>query len=399
MAPEGSTLEESNRNLDEITDLAVQLQNQTGIKVLWVTCNLFAHQRSLFYFVKQKVKWQWNADVFAWMGALPPSGCELVSKHHDRFLNGVTGTWMGQPPTQTVTSWPMRALRLRRAWILPRNWVLRTLVWLISVTVSQNIPMLLECFYPTVSLSPQCSGEEGKASSLSTIQMLLLNWSTWPTSSKWLSVSVNSKKKTLIKAQLGYVAVSCVLFVTRVQREDWAQVSVPDRTQTQGALQAPVWLWYVSSNARFESDSANDAFDVSLFYFVDAMSVIGFLKHYGLESHFKLNIEPNHTTLAGHSYEHDIVMASAWDILTHTTHLWALSWQCTTATWHIAFCGIFAFCKTASACWVQLTQTLALLTWGGTRTSSPWTSGTPPWSWRWAVLFHLKCICWQCLWC
>lgn len=207
------------------------------------------------------------------------------------------------------------------------------------------------------------------------------------------------QKKTLIKAQLGYVAVSCVLFVTRVQREDWAQVSVPDRTQTQGALQAPVWLWYVSSNARFESDSANDAFDVSLFYFVDAMSVIGFLKHYGLESHFKLNIEPNHTTLAGHSYEHDIVMASAWDILTHTTHLWALSWQCTTATWHIAFCGIFAFCKTASACWVQLTQTLALLTWGGTRTSSPWTSGTPPWSWRWALFFHLKCICWQCLWC
>lgn len=41
------------------------------------------------------------------------------------------------------------------------------------------------------------------------------------------------------------------------------------------------------------------------------MSVIGFLQHYGLERHFKLNIEPNHTTLAGHSYEHDIVMASA----------------------------------------------------------------------------------------
>lgn len=47
MAPEGSTLEESNRNLDEITDLALQLQEQMGIKVLWVTCNLFAHQRSV----------------------------------------------------------------------------------------------------------------------------------------------------------------------------------------------------------------------------------------------------------------------------------------------------------------------------------------------------------------
>lgn len=48
MAPEGSTLEESNKNLDEITDLALQLQNQTGVKVLWITCNLFAHPRSIF---------------------------------------------------------------------------------------------------------------------------------------------------------------------------------------------------------------------------------------------------------------------------------------------------------------------------------------------------------------
>lgn len=47
MAPEGRTLEESNRNLDEITDLALELQKQTGVKVLWVTCNLFAHSRSV----------------------------------------------------------------------------------------------------------------------------------------------------------------------------------------------------------------------------------------------------------------------------------------------------------------------------------------------------------------
>lgn len=49
MAPEGSTLDESNRNLDEITDLALELQNQTGVKVLWVTCNLFAHPRSVWH--------------------------------------------------------------------------------------------------------------------------------------------------------------------------------------------------------------------------------------------------------------------------------------------------------------------------------------------------------------
>ena len=46
-------------------------------------------------------------------------------------------------------------------------------------------------------------------------------------------------------------------------------------------------------------------------YDYDAMTVIAFLKTHQLEKHFKLNIEPNHTMLAGHSYEHDIVMASA----------------------------------------------------------------------------------------
>lgn len=49
--------------------------------------------------------------------------------------------------------------------------------------------------------------------------------------------------------------------------------------------------------------------------FTDAMSVIGFLKHFGLDKDFKLNIEPNHTTLAGHSYEHDIIMASVYGAL------------------------------------------------------------------------------------
>lgn len=32
-------------------------------------------------------------------------------------------------------------------------------------------------------------------------------------------------------------------------------------------------------------------------YDYDAMTVIGFLKHYGLDKDYKLNIEPNHTTL------------------------------------------------------------------------------------------------------
>jgi xylose isomerase len=44
-------------------------------------------------------------------------------------------------------------------------------------------------------------------------------------------------------------------------------------------------------------------------YDVDAQTVIGFLRHHGLEQDFKLNIEANHATLAGHSSEHDLQMA------------------------------------------------------------------------------------------
>lgn len=37
---------------------------------------------------------------------------------------------------------------------------------------------------------------------------------------------------------------------------------------------------------------------------------MGFLKEYNLDKDFKLNIEPNHTQLAGHEYEHDLLMSS-----------------------------------------------------------------------------------------
>ncbi len=41
-------------------------------------------------------------------------------------------------------------------------------------------------------------------------------------------------------------------------------------------------------------------------YDVDAQTVIGFLKQYGLEKDFKLNIEVNHATLAQHTMEHEL---------------------------------------------------------------------------------------------
>lgn len=45
IAPEGENLEETNANLDQLTDLALELQEATGVKLLWATCNLFANPR------------------------------------------------------------------------------------------------------------------------------------------------------------------------------------------------------------------------------------------------------------------------------------------------------------------------------------------------------------------
>ena len=45
-------------------------------------------------------------------------------------------------------------------------------------------------------------------------------------------------------------------------------------------------------------------------YDFDAQTVIGFLRHHGLAGDFKLNIEANHATLAGHSFAHDLRMCA-----------------------------------------------------------------------------------------
>jgi len=45
-------------------------------------------------------------------------------------------------------------------------------------------------------------------------------------------------------------------------------------------------------------------------YDFDAETVIGFLRHFGLDKDFKLNIEVNHATLAGHTFEHELQMAA-----------------------------------------------------------------------------------------
>ena len=45
-------------------------------------------------------------------------------------------------------------------------------------------------------------------------------------------------------------------------------------------------------------------------YDYDAATVIGFLRQYGLDQDFQLNIEVNHATLAGHTFQHELQVAA-----------------------------------------------------------------------------------------
>ena len=44
-------------------------------------------------------------------------------------------------------------------------------------------------------------------------------------------------------------------------------------------------------------------------YDFDTASVLAFLRKYGLEKYFKINVEANHATLAGHTFQHELNQA------------------------------------------------------------------------------------------
>ena len=50
-------------------------------------------------------------------------------------------------------------------------------------------------------------------------------------------------------------------------------------------------------------------------YDYDAATVIGFLNQYDLQDDFKLNLEVNHATLAGHSMQHEMEVAASHGML------------------------------------------------------------------------------------
>jgi xylose isomerase len=50
-------------------------------------------------------------------------------------------------------------------------------------------------------------------------------------------------------------------------------------------------------------------------YDYDCAAVVAFMRTYGLQEHFKLNIETNHATLAGHTMQHELAYAAAQGML------------------------------------------------------------------------------------
>ena len=73
VAPEGSSLSETNNNLDAVAKVLKEEQQRTGIKLLWGTANLFSNPR----FVHGAAT-SCNADVFACAAAQVKKAMEVT---------------------------------------------------------------------------------------------------------------------------------------------------------------------------------------------------------------------------------------------------------------------------------------------------------------------------------
>ncbi|WP_165005139.1 MULTISPECIES: xylose isomerase [unclassified Enterococcus] len=79
IAPAGDSLEEFFANLDTITDLIKEKMDQTGIKLLWNTANLFSHPRFVHGAASSS-----NAEVFAYAAAQVKKGLDISKKLNGR---------------------------------------------------------------------------------------------------------------------------------------------------------------------------------------------------------------------------------------------------------------------------------------------------------------------------
>ncbi len=73
IAPEGDTLKETNKRLDEISKLIKGLMNDTGKKLLWGTASLFGHKRYVHGAATSP-----QADVFAYAAAQVKKAMEIT---------------------------------------------------------------------------------------------------------------------------------------------------------------------------------------------------------------------------------------------------------------------------------------------------------------------------------
>ena len=73
VAPEGKTLAESNKNLDEVVKVFKEEQQRTGIKLLWGTANLFSNPRYM-----HGAATSCNADAFAYAAAQVKKALEVT---------------------------------------------------------------------------------------------------------------------------------------------------------------------------------------------------------------------------------------------------------------------------------------------------------------------------------
>ncbi|HBG28436.1 MAG: xylose isomerase [Planctomycetes bacterium GWF2_41_51] len=75
IAPEGDSLSESNKNLDQIVALAKKLQNDTGVKTLWGTANLFSNKRFMAGAATNP-----SPDIFAYAAAQVKKAMEATKE-------------------------------------------------------------------------------------------------------------------------------------------------------------------------------------------------------------------------------------------------------------------------------------------------------------------------------
>lgn len=93
IAPEGSDLKETNRNLNIIVDLIKGYMKDTGIQLLWGTANLFNHPRFVHGAATSP-----NADVFAYAAAQVKKAIDITKE-----LNGANYVfWGGREGYETL---------------------------------------------------------------------------------------------------------------------------------------------------------------------------------------------------------------------------------------------------------------------------------------------------------